>query len=112
MRRGLFVFSLATFILWGHAAPAQPMSVQDAPFEAQTVADFLTSCDRDTSQCAFKLRLTLLDKLNSRDAISVCIKDAHTQQPVITWLKAHSETHGMATEEGIYEAYKSLYPCP
>jgi len=42
----------------------------------------------------------------------VCIKDAHTQQPVITWLKAHSETHGMATEEGIYEPYKSLYPCP
>jgi hypothetical protein len=85
---------------------------QQAPFEAPTVAVFLASCDRDISQCEFKLRLALLDKLDSRDATSICTKDAHTEQPVIAWLKAHPETHAMATEDGIYAAYKSLYPCP
>jgi len=83
-----------------------------APFEAPTVAVFLASCDRDISQCEFTLRLALLDKLNSRDATSICEKDAHSEKPVIAWLKAHSETHAMATEDGIYAAYKSLYPCP
>lgn len=107
--RGLLVFTLT---LTAQAATAQNAAVQDAPFEAATVSDFLATCDRDTSQCDFKLRLTLLDKLNTRDATSVCLKGAHTHEPVIAWLKAHPETHPMATEDGIYTAYRSLYPCP
>jgi hypothetical protein len=94
------------------SATAQNAALQDAPFEAATVSDFLATCNWDTSQCDFKLRLTLLNKLNARDATSVCLKDAHTHAPVIAWLKAHPETHAMATEDGIYKAYTSLYPCP
>ena len=93
-------------------SPPQHAVQQDAPFEAATVREFLASCDRDASQCTFKLRMTLLNKLATRDATSVCVKDVHTQEPVIAWLKAHPETHAMATEDGIYAAYKSLYPCP
>ena len=104
----LAAFSLASLVLWAPGARGG----DDAPFEAATVSDFLTSCDRDTSQCDFKLRLALLNKLDTRDATSVCIKDAHTEKPVIAWLKAHQETHAMATEDGIYAAYKNLYPCP
>ncbi len=102
-----FLFSLAFLGLWAPGARGE-----DAPFEAATVSDFLTSCDRDTSQCDFKLRLALLNKLDARDATSVCIKDTHTEKPVIAWLKTHPETHAMATEDGIYAAYKNLYPCP
>ena len=103
----LAAFSLPCLILWAPSARGE-----DAPFAAATVGEFLTTCSHDTSQCDFKLRLTLLNKLNTRDATSVCIKDAHTEKPVIAWLEAHQETHTMATEDGIYAAYKSLYPCP
>ena len=77
-----------------------------------TVSGFLTSCDQDMSQCDFKLRQALLNNLNTRQATSVCLKGAHYQSAVLTWLKAHRETHAMATEDGIYAAYESLYPCP
>ena len=96
----------------GVAATLPKTQSQDVPFAAATVSEFLDSCDRDTSQCEFKLRLTLLDKLDARDATSVCIKDAHTRAPVIAWLKAHPQTHAWDPEDGIYAAYKALYPCP
>jgi len=109
MWRSILVFCL---VMAAGSATAQTAAQQNAPFEAATVGEFLASCDKDVSQCDFKLRLALLNKLNSRDATSVCVKDAHSHEPVITWLKAHPETHAMATEDGIYAAYKSLYPCP
>jgi hypothetical protein len=107
--RSLLVFC---FTLMARAATAQNATFQDAPFEALTVDDFLASCGRDTSQCEFKLRLTLLDKLNVSGESSVCLKDVHTREPVITWLKTHPETHALPTEDGIFAAYRSLYPCP
>jgi hypothetical protein len=98
----------------GRPAPqdAAPGLHQDAPFEAATVQVFLAACDRDISQCDFKLRMALLDKLPAPDGSSVCLKDAHYQDPVIAWLKQHRETWPMATEDGIYVAFRSLYPCP
>ena len=107
MISSLTAFSLATLAFWAPAA-----SGADTPLEAATVSDFLILCNKDTSQCDFKLRLALLNKLDARDATSVCIKDAHTEKPVIAWLAAHQETHAMATEDGIYAAYRNLYPCP
>ena len=109
MRRSLLVFC---FTLMAGVATAQNTTQQDAPFEAATVKDFLASCGRDTSQCEFTLRLTLLDKLITRDASPICLKDVHTRGPVIAWLQVHPETHAMPTEDGLYAAYKSLYPCP
>ena len=100
-----------SFVLMAAAAD-QDATAHDASFEAETVHNFLSSCDIDVSQCVFKLRLALLNKFNTRDAASVCIKDVQTRGPVIAWLKAHPETHAMETEDGIYAAYKSLYPCP
>jgi hypothetical protein len=101
---------LSLFLLAG-AAAAQAQQ-QDATFEAATVNQFLASCGRDMSQCDFKIRLALLDKLLAPDATSVCLKGAHYQAPVIAWLNAHSETWTMETEDGIYAAFKGLYPCP
>jgi hypothetical protein len=85
---------------------------QDAPFEAATVQGFLAACGRDMSQCDFEIRMALLDKLPAKNAGSVCLKGAHYQQPVIDWLKHHAESWPMATEDGIYTAFRSLYPCP
>ena len=107
MWRYIPFFSL--FLLAGVAAQAQQ---QDAPFEAGNVDQFLKSCGRDMSQCDSKIRLALLDKLLAPDATSVCLKGAHYQQPVIAWLRAHPETSNLETEDGIYTAFKALYPCP
>jgi hypothetical protein len=96
------------------AAPsvAQDATPQSTPLDARTVSRFLASCDKDMSQCYFELREALLNNLDTGQATSVCLKGGHYQAPVITWLKAHPETHAMATDDGIYTAYKSLYPCP
>lgn len=90
---------------------AQEDARQNAPLEAATVGAFVTACEQSNPLCEYKLRMAVLDKINTRDAVSICIKDASPQKRVIAWLKAHPETHAMATEDGLYEAYKSLYPC-
>jgi hypothetical protein len=94
---------------------AVPTVAQDAgqqnPSEAATVRDFLASCDRNVSQCEHTMRMAVLNKLLTKDAKSICITDVHPQKPVMAWLTAHPETHAMATEDGLYTAYESLYPC-
>jgi len=101
---------LLFFLLAGAAVAQTPQ--QNAPFEAVTVNQFLASCGRDVSQCGFKIRMALLDKLHAPGATSVCLKGAHYREPVIAWLKAHPETSTMETEDGIYAALKALAPCP
>jgi hypothetical protein len=101
---------LSLLLLAGAASAQTPQ--QSAPFEAATVNQFLASCGRDVSQCDFKVRMALLDKLHAPGATSVCLKGAHYQEPVIAWLKDHPETSAMETEDGIYTAFKALYPCP
>jgi hypothetical protein len=101
----------ACCVLAAGPAAAQVAAQQDGPADAATVNEFIATCDRDVSQCEHKMRLALLDKLITKDAVSVCLTDDHPQKPVIAWLKAHPETHAMETEDGLYTAYKSLYPC-
>ena len=101
---------LSLFLLAGAAGAQTPL--QNAPFEAVTVDQFLVSCGRDLSQCDFKIRMALLDKLHAPGATSICLKGAHYHQPVLDWLKVHPETSTLETEEGIYRAFKALYPCP
>jgi hypothetical protein len=109
MWRSIFAFCL---VLAAGPGVAQDATRQGAPLDAITVSGFLASCDKDMSQCDFELRQALLNKLDIKGSPQVCLKDAHYQTAVITWLRAHPETHAMATDDGIYTAYKSLYPCP
>jgi hypothetical protein len=115
--RGRLFLSLAFCILGSSFVPAtEPAAAQHAaqqtsPSEAATVSEFVTSCDRNISQCAFTMREAVLDKLLTRDATSICFTNVNPQEPVIAWLRAHPETYNMATEDGLYVAYKSLYPC-
>jgi hypothetical protein len=116
MWRGRLLLSLAFCILGTLFPPAGPAAAQDAaqqksPFDAATVSEFVLACDRDVSQCAFRMRQAVLDKLITKDATSICFTDINPREPVIAWLRAHPETHKMATEDGLYEAYKSLYRC-
>ena len=112
-----FLF-LAIYILGtapSHAAGpvAAPSATQQmSPSEAATVSEFVATCDGNISMCEYKMRMAVLNKINTRNSASICITDAHPQKRVTAWLSAHPETHKMATEDGLYEAYKNLYPCP
>ena len=116
MWRERIFFSLAFYVL-GTALAAAPAAAQKVeqqikPSEAKTVGEFIPACERDASLCGFKLGMAVLNKLNTKDAISICLNDPYPQKPVIAWLKAHPETHKMETEDGLYTAYQNLYPCP
>ena len=112
MRRHISVSSIFGLYLMAQPCIALGAMSQDAPFEAPNVEQFLAACDRDLSQCDFEVRMALLDKLHSKNAKSVCLKGGHYQEPVINWLKDHPETLSMNTEDGIYTAITTLYPCP
>ena len=117
MWRGRLLISPALYVLGtccvlaAASAVAQDAAQQRPPSEAATVREFIVSCDRDNSQCEHTMRMAVLDKLIAKDSTSICMTDVHPQKPVIAWLKAHPETHAMPTEDGLYTAYKSLYPC-
>jgi hypothetical protein len=114
---GRLLISLAFYLLGtccvlaAEYAAVQDTARQGGPLAAATVSEFIATCDSNISQCESKMRIALLDKLITKDAVSVCMTDVHPQKMVLAWLSAHPETHAMATEDGLYEAYKSLYPC-
>jgi hypothetical protein len=114
MWHGRSLFYVAFCILGSSSvsgAATQDAAQQMSPSEAATVSEFVASCDHDVFQCESRMRMAVLDKVITKDATSICIKDVHPQKPVIAWLRAHPETYKMATEDGLYTAYKSLYPC-
>ena len=87
-------------------------SVRDTAYDTTSVQQFLTVCNNDTAhQCGLEISAALLDKLDARNATSVCMANGHYEKPVVTWLKDHSDSWSMPTEDGIYAAFKSLYPC-
>lgn len=96
---------------------AAPTAFQDfpqrkAPSDAATVSEFIATCDGDLWGCEYKMRMAVLNNVNTRDATPICLTDAHPRTRVMAWLKAHPETYNMATEDGLYTSYKSLYRCP
>jgi hypothetical protein len=113
-----FLFSLAFCIpavfsnRVAEAAAPQDTAQQIKPSEAVTVSEFVAACDREVSLCEFKMRTAALNNINTRNSMPICFNDTHPQKRVIAWLKAHPETSKMPTEDGLYMAYKSLYPCP
>ena len=85
--------------------------VRNTAYDTTSVQQFLSVCNRDASGCNIEISTALLDKLNARNATSVCMTDGHYEKPVVAWLQDHSESWPMPTEDGIYTAFKTLYPC-
>lgn len=114
--RNRLLLSLTFCVLGISSVSAANPAAQNAaplvkPSEAATISEFVAACDRDVSLCEFKMRMVVLDRLNTRDAPSICLNDAHPRTQVIAWLKAHPETLKMATDDGLFTAYQSLYSC-
>ena len=95
------------------AAAAQPApSADQAPvsvFSAPTVGAFLVACKADQGGCIDEVGSAFMDKFQYRG--DLCLPSVNYADAVPGWLDSHAQTHDMATEDGIYLALKSLYPC-
>jgi hypothetical protein len=109
-RTSLFFWSLATVMSISSSYAGS--RVQMAPSETSTVEQFLTACNGNTMLCDDEVRGTFLNKFDLSKTPEICITGAHFQSSVLEWLRAHPEMHQLEREEGIYTAYKTLYPCP
>lgn len=94
----------------GIAVPAAARAADTVPAET---GKFLTFCrpDRDTVefiQCAGRIGL-----VDGQRACSIpnTMSIGETVEPVLSWLRQHPESHGLATDEGIKQALDGLWPC-
>jgi hypothetical protein len=90
--------------------PAQPTPVILAS-NAPTIAAFLSACGADQAGCADEVGTALLDEMKYDGTSTLCLPSPDYAQPAISWLNAHPEDRGMATEDGIFLALKTLYAC-
>ena len=100
---------LASFMYIGAAFSDTQIPI--GPWNAPTIEQFLPVCLKNIDLCDDEVRDALLDKLDLESAPEVCITGTHFQAPVIDWLIRHPETHHLEREEGIYIAFKGVYPC-
>ncbi len=92
------------------ATPPQPEPMILAS-SASTVGDFLNVCRNDQAGCDDEVGTALLDQMKYDGTTTLCVPSPDYAQPVITWLNAHPEDRGMATETGIFLALKTVYAC-
>ena len=90
-------------------SPAHPDP--DSIYGAATVGAFLAACRGDQGGCMDEVGTALMDKMDYSGTSRVCISSPDYGQPVPAWLSAHPQTANMPTEDGIYLAIETLYPC-
>jgi hypothetical protein len=107
----LVIFVCSCWLLVGsqNAHSALPLSVR--PFSAATVNDFLLACKIHPNTCIDEVGSALLHKINFNSEPEICPTSVDYAAAVPRWLSAHPETSQMQTEDGIYLALKTLYPC-
>jgi hypothetical protein len=101
----VFVAPVAFAPLRAQPLPGPPLS----PYSAATVNDFLVACRADPADCTNEVGSAEMDKFQFDG--SLCLPSIDYAKPVPGWLETHTETHAMRTEDGIYLALKTLYPC-
>jgi hypothetical protein len=88
------------------AAPVSPL-----PTSAATVSDYLIACEIHHDTCSLKVGNALVDKIDLQGTAQLCLDSGYDVNAILKWLSSHPDTHQMPTEDGIYVAMKSLYPC-
>ncbi len=78
-------------------------------FSAPTIGEFLVACKADQGGCIDEVGTAFMDKFQYQG--DICLPSVNYADAVPGWLESHAQTHAMATEDGIYLAMKSLYPC-
>jgi len=112
MRTNLAFIALFFISACGVAAAQPASSTDQAPvsvFSAPTVGEFLGACKADQGGCIDEVGSALMDKFQFRG--DICLPSVSYAAAVPGWLDSHAQTRTLATEDGIYLALKSLYPC-
>jgi hypothetical protein len=81
------------------------------PYSAVTVKEYLATCKIHIDSCSLEVGNALMNKIDFRDTAQVCLNSGYDAHAILDWLVSHPETHQMPTEDGIYLAMRSLYPC-
>jgi len=108
---------LSCLILAAFGCPAiaattpSPAATPASPFASANVGDFLATCKANEGGCIDEVGTALMDKYDYSGNNSLCLTSVDYAEPVIIWLTQHSETRGMATEDGIFLALKTIYRC-
>jgi hypothetical protein len=109
----IFLWLTATSLFAASPPAKEPLPSVGEPsvYAASTVRQFLTACTIDQGACVDEVGTALMDKMDYTGTSNVCIQSPDYGGAVPKWLSAHPETSNMATEDGIYLAIKTLYPC-
>ena len=110
MRRPRDLFFTAFIMLVAPSAyAATPVALQ--PLSATTVSDYLGACEIHRDTCSLKVGNALMDKIDLHGTAQLCLDSGYDVSAILKWLSSHPDTHQLPTEDGIYVAMKSLYPC-
>lgn len=112
MRTNIVLIGLFLISACGAAAAQTAPAADQAPvsvFSAPTVGEFLVACKADQGGCIDEVGSALMDKFQFQG--DICLPSVDYANAVPVWLGSHDQTHSMATEDGIYLALKTLYPC-
>jgi hypothetical protein len=96
-------------LLMTQSAYTAPYSFR--PFSAVTVNDYLAACTIHQNTCISEVGTALLNKIDYEAPPKICISSVDYVAAVPKCLDDHPETSKMPTEDGIYFALKTLYPC-
>ena len=91
------------------AGSASPSSLR--PYSAAVVEDYIAACKFHPDGCAFEIGEALMNKIELRGPAKVCLVSGYEEHVILDWLVSHPDTHQMPTQDGIYLAMKSIYPC-
>jgi len=106
---GNIVFTAFMMLVAPIANAATPVALQ--PLSALTVSDYLVACEVHQDTCSLKVGNALIDKIDMRGTAQLCLDSGYDVSTILKWLSSHPDTHQLPTEDGIYVALKSLYPC-
>jgi hypothetical protein len=108
--RKVLVFGFSSILLLTiQSAYTAPTSFR--PFSAVTVSDYLAACTIHQNTCISEVGTALLNKIEFDAPSQICLPSVDYAAAVPKWLSNHPETSEMPTEDGIYLALKTLYPC-
>ncbi len=109
--RTALITSFLIFACGAVAAQPAPSADQESAsvFSAPTIGEFLAACKNNQGGCIDEVGTAFMDKFQFQG--DICLPSVNYADAVPGWLESHAQTHAMATEDGIYLAVKSLYPC-
>jgi hypothetical protein len=95
------------------ASVATPGTGGIAPsvYASANIGQFLIVCGNDQGGCADEVGNALIDKMQFDGTANICLPGPDYPVGALKYLNAHPEMRSMPTEDGIYQALRTVYSC-